>query len=220
MNKKIISALICVLFLIGCAAPETKTGKGALYGGVGGAAVGALLGQMVGHDTRSTLIGAAIGAAVGGGGGAAVGKMMDNQEKQMRETLAQSEAAAVSREGNMLAVTFKGDVTFNTNSAIVKSELNSEIDRVAGILNQYPNTLIRVEGHTDSKGSDALNMDLSRRRANAVRDILVQRGVVATRIEAIGYGKTMPVATNDTTAGRARNRRVEIKIVPPASQAQ
>jgi len=187
--------------------------------GAGGAAVGALLGQMVGHDTKSTLIGAAIGAAVGGGGGYAVGKMMDNQEKQMRETLAQSEAASVTREGNMLAVTFRGDVTFDTNSAVVKPELNSEIDRVAGILNQYPNTVIRVEGHTDSKGSSQLNMDLSKRRAYAVRDILVQRGVAANRIEAVGYGETMPVATNDTAAGRARNRRVEIKIVPPAQQA-
>jgi outer membrane protein OmpA-like peptidoglycan-associated protein len=174
---------------------------------------------MVGHDTKSTLIGAAIGAAVGGGGGYAVGKMMDNQEKQMRETLAQSEAASVTREGNMLAVTFRGDVTFDTNSAVVKPELNSEIDRVAGILNQYPNTVIRVEGHTDSKGSSQLNMDLSKRRAYAVRDILVQRGVAANRIEAVGYGETMPVATNDTAAGRARNRRVEIKIVPPAQQA-
>ncbi|MGD0275154.1 MAG: OmpA family protein [Syntrophales bacterium] len=220
MNKKIISALICVLFLIGCAAPETKTEKGALYGGVGGAAVGALLGQMVGHDTKSTLIGAAIGAAVGGGGGAGVGKMMDNQERDMRNAMAASEAASVSREGNLLAVTFKGDVTFDTNSAVVKSELNSEIDRVAGILNQYPSTLIRVEGHTDSKGSDALNMDLSKRRANAVRDLLVQRGVAASRIEVIGFGKSMPVATNDTAAGRQRNRRVEIKIAPQTAQAQ
>jgi outer membrane protein OmpA-like peptidoglycan-associated protein len=117
-------------------------------------------------------------------------------------------------------VTFKGDVTFDTNSAVVKSELNSEIDRVAGILNQYPSTLIRVEGHTDSKGSDALNMDLSKRRANAVRDLLVQRGVAASRIEVIGFGKSMPVATNDTAAGRQRNRRVEIKIAPQTAQAQ
>jgi len=106
---------------------------------------------------------------VGGAGGYGVGKMMDNQEKEMREALAKSEAAAVKREGNLLSVTFKGDVTFDTNSTEVRPELYSEINRVAGVLNQYPDTLIRVEGHTESKGSDEYNMNLSKRRANTVK---------------------------------------------------
>ncbi len=218
---KRISVLLCLLFLAGCAAPQTqtKTTKGGLYGAAGGAAAGALIGQVIGRSTSGTLIGAAIGAAVGGAGGAAVGKMMDNQERDMRNVLATSDAAAVSREGNLLAVTFKGDVTFDTNSAEVRPGLYSEINRVAGVMTQYPETLIRVEGHTDSVGADAYNMDLSTRRANAVKTLLVQRGVADSRIEVVGYGETMPIATNDTEAGRQKNRRVEIKIAPQ-TQAQ
>lgn len=214
-----ISVLLCCgLLLAGCAAPQTKTQKGSIYGAAGGAAAGAILGQVIGGDTKGTLIGAAIGAAVGGAGGYGVGKMMDNQEKDMRDALATSEAAAVEREGNLLSVTFKGDVTFDTNSTEVRPGLISEIDRVAGVLNQYPDTFIRVDGHTDSMGSNEYNMDLSSRRANAVKTLLAQRGVADTRIEVVGFGETMPVATNDTEAGRQKNRRVEIKIAPQAQE--
>jgi len=221
MSKTGISVFLCVVLLLaGCAAPETqtKTQKGAVYGAAGGAAAGAVVGQVISRDTKGTLIGAAIGAAVGGLGGAGVGKMMDDQERDMRKAVASSEAASVSREGNLLAVTFKGDVTFDTNSTVLRPGLQSEINRVAGVLNQYPDTLVRVEGHTDSKGTDVYNMDLSNRRAMAVKNLLVQRGIVDSRIEAVGYGETLPVATNDTEAGRQRNRRVEIKIAPQTQQ--
>jgi outer membrane protein OmpA-like peptidoglycan-associated protein len=179
-----------------------------------------VIGQVIGRDTKGTLIGAAIGAAVGGLGGAAAGKMMDNQEKEMRDALASSNAATVSREGNLLAVTFKGDVTFDTDSTVVRPGLISEIDRVANVLTQYPDTLVRVEGHTDSVGSAEYNMGLSNRRADAVKTLLVQRGVADSRLETIGFGETMPVATNDTEAGRQKNRRVEIKIAPSSVQEQ
>ena len=221
MTKASISVFLSLLLILaGCAAPETqtKTQKGAVYGAAGGAAAGAIAGQVIGRDTKGTLIGAAIGAAVGGLGGAGVGRMMDNQERDMREALAKSEAAAVSREGNLLAVTFKGDVTFDTNSTVVRPGLHSEINRVAGVLSQYPQTLVRVEGHTDSVGTTEYNQDLSVRRAMAVKSLLVQRGIADSRIDSVGYGETMPVATNDTEAGRQRNRRVEIKIAPQQQQ--
>ena len=220
MKNVSVSVFLCLVLLAGCAAPETqtKTQKGAIYGAAGGAAAGAIVGQVISHDTKGTLIGAAIGAAVGGLGGAGVGKMMDDQERDMRKAVASSEAASVTREGNLLAVTFKGDVTFDTNSTVLRPGLQSEINRVAGVLNQYPNTLVRVEGHTDSTGTDAYNMDLSNRRATAVENLLVQRGIADSRIEAVGYGETLPVATNDTEAGRQRNRRVEIKIAPQTQQ--
>jgi outer membrane protein OmpA-like peptidoglycan-associated protein len=220
MKNVSVSVFLCLVLLAGCAAPETqtKTQKGAIYGAAGGAAAGAIVGQVISHDTKGTLIGAAIGAAVGGLGGAGVGKMMDDQERDIRKAVASSEAASVSREGNLLAVTFKGDVTFDTNSTVLRPGLQSEINRVAGVLNQYPNTLVRVEGHTDSKGTDPYNMDLSNRRAMAVKNLLVQRGIADSRIEAVGYGETLPVATNDTEAGRQRNRRVEIKIAPQTQQ--
>lgn len=221
MTKASISVFLSLLLILaGCAAPETqtKTQKGAVYGAAGGAAAGAIAGQVIGRDAKGTLIGAAIGAAVGGLGGAGVGRMMDNQERDMREALAKSEAAAVTREGNLLAVTFKGDVTFDTNSTVVRPGLYSELNRVAGVLSQYPQTLVRVEGHTDSVGTNEYNQDLSVRRAMAVKNLLVQRGIADSRIDSVGYGETMPVATNDTEAGRQRNRRVEIKIAPQQQQ--
>jgi len=213
---KIASLLVLICVLVACASPQTKTQKGGAYGAAGGAAAGAIIGQVIGGDTEGTLWGAAIGAAVGGLGGAGIGKMMDNQEKEMREALAASEAAAIRREGNLLALTFKGDVTFDTNSTVVKPGLISEIDRVAGVLTRYPETLIRIEGHTDSVGTEEYNKDLSFRRANSVRDLLVQRGVNISRIQPVGFGETMPVASNATEVGRQLNRRVEIKIAPQA----
>ena len=221
MTKASISVFLSLLLILaGCAAPETqtKTQKGAVYGAAGGAAAGAIAGQVIGRDTKGTLIGAAIGAAVGGLGGAGVGRMMDNQERDMREALAKSEAAAVTREGNLLAVTFKGDVTFDTNSTVVRPGLYSELNRVAGVLSQYPQTLVRVEGHTDSVGTNEYNQDLSVRRAMAVKSLLVQRGIADSRIDSVGYGETMPVATNENETGRQRNRRVEIKIAPQQQQ--
>lgn len=223
MIKKSIAVVVTLsmLFLAGCATMEqqSKTTKGAVYGTAGGAAAGAVIGQVIGRSTKGTLIGSAIGAAVGGLGGATVGRMMDNQERDMRTALGGSEAAAVSREGDLLAVTFKGDVTFDTGSATVRPGLYSEIDRVANVLKQYPDTVIRVEGHTDSVGSETSNMELSKRRATAVKNLLVQRGVADSRIEVVGFGETMPVATNDNEVGRSKNRRVEIKIAPQ-TQAQ
>jgi outer membrane protein OmpA-like peptidoglycan-associated protein len=140
--------------------------------------------------------------------------MMDNQERDMRQALANSDAAAVRREGDLLAITLKGDVTFDHNSAIVRPGLYSEIDRIANVMLQYPDTLIRVEGHTDSTGTEQYNLDLSARRAVAVKNLIVQRGVSSTRVEPITFGESRPIATNETEAGRQMNRRVEIKIAP------
>lgn len=217
--KYLMTILLSSCLLSACVTmPQTKTGQGAVYGTAGGAAAGAILGQAIGGDTEGTLWGAAIGAALGGLAGAGAGKMMDNQEMEMRQALANSEAASVRREGNLLAVTFKSDMSFDFDSATVRSGLYTEIDRVATIMRNYPQTLIRVEGHTDSHGSEEYNLELSQRRAQAVQDLLVQRGVGTQRIEIIGYGESTPVAANDTESGRQLNRRVEIKIVPAPGQ--
>jgi outer membrane protein OmpA-like peptidoglycan-associated protein len=194
--------------------PQTKAQKGGAYGAAGGAVAGAIIGQAAGRDTKATLIGAAIGAAVGGLAGAGVGKMMDDQERDMHAALAESEAASIRREGNLLAVSLKGDVTFDVNSAVVRPGLYSEITRIASVVRDYPQTVVRVEGHTDSTGSESYNMDLSRRRANSVKNIVIQQGVSSSRIETVAFGESAPVASNDTEFGRARNRRVEIKIAP------
>lgn len=216
--RKLFVAGIVVMFLfttlfIGCA-PENKAQKGAAIGAGAGAATGAVAGQMIGKDTKSTLVGAAVGAVAGAAIGGGVGHMMDKQEEEMRKALAESDAAAVRREQNLLAITLKGDVTFDVNSAKVKPGLVSELERIANVMVQYPDTRILVEGHTDNAGKEKYNQQLSERRAKAVMDILVQKGVAPTRMTAKGYGETMPVADNGTKEGRMQNRRVEIKIEP------
>jgi outer membrane protein OmpA-like peptidoglycan-associated protein len=213
--KKILVVLIATaMAAAGCTAPQTKTGKGAVYGTAGGAAAGALAGQIIGGNTQGTLIGAAVGAAIGGLAGAGVGNYMDKQEAELRQTLGESEAAQVSREGNLLAITLKGDVTFDTNSTAVRPGLYNEIDRIAQVMVQYPETQIIVQGHTDSAGSAEYNQRLSEQRAEAVKNLILQRGVSPYRITSMGYGESQPVATNDTPEGRQMNRRVEIRIKP------
>jgi outer membrane protein OmpA-like peptidoglycan-associated protein len=213
---KITHSLIylSLLSLLTSCVPQSNTGQGGLYGAGGGAAAGAIIGQIAGRDTASTLIGAALGAAVGGLAGAGAGKMMDNQERDMRAALANSEAAAIKREGNLLAISLKGDLTFDTNSATVRPGLYSEIDRIANVLYQYQQTVVRIEGHTDSRGAEEYNLNLSQRRADAVKNLLSQRGLAANRVETVAFGESRPIATNDTEAGRQLNRRVEIKIAP------
>ncbi|MFZ7110860.1 MAG: OmpA family protein [Desulfatiglandales bacterium] len=212
MKRFIVAALL--LTLAGGCAPQNRTQKGGVYGAAGGAAAGAIVGQLIGGKTKSTLIGAAIGAAVGGASGAGVGNMMDRQEAEYRQTLSDSEAAAVRREGNLLAITFKSDFVFGTDSAQINPGLMPEIQRIARIMAEYPQTLIRVEGHTDSTGTAAYNMKLGQRRADAVRDLLIQNGVAPERMEAVSFGEDQPIADNTTPEGRQLNRRVEIKIAP------
>jgi len=218
MKKSLWIVMIGLLVLSGCAAPQTNTGKGAAYGAAGGAIAGAVLGQAIGRDTEGTLLGAAAGAAVGAAAGAGVGQMMDRQEAEMRDALAASEATAVRREGDLLAITLKGDVSFDLDSDIVRPGLYNELDRIAQIMIKYPQTSILVEGHTDSTGSESYNQQLSERRANSVKNLLIQRGVQAYRINILGYGESRPVATNATPEGRQMNRRVEIRINPTAAQ--
>lgn len=117
------------------------------------------------------------------------------------------------RETNRGLVVSLSDVLFDVNQATLKAGAVQNIRRISAILNQYPDYQISVEGHTDATGTDAYNQDLSTRRAAAVREALVQGGVPADRIASVGYGKTQPVATNDTPAGRQQNRRVEVIVL-------
>lgn len=214
LRKSFILVLLSTLILWGCAQPTTKTQQGAMYGTGIGAAVGAGLGQVIGGDTKSTLIGAGVGAALGGVAGGSIGRYMDNQEAAMRQQLAATEAASVRREADVLAVTFKSDVLFDVNSAALKQGAYAEIDRVASVLTQYPQTTILVAGHTDSTGSEELNQRLSERRAASVSNALANQGVAPSRMRTIGFGETQPIADNATEAGRQLNRRVVVTITP------
>lgn len=213
--KKLLSVVLISAFVAaGCATPMNKTQQGALIGTGVGAATGAALGQAIGGDTKATLLGAAAGALAGGLAGTAIGSYMDKQEQELRTELANVEAASIQRDQDVLSVTFKSDVLFDTNSAELKPGAYDEIDRVAGVLTRYPQTTLHVEGHTDAQGSDAYNQELSERRAQSVAAALEQRGVDPSRIQAVGFGESKPIATNDTETGRQLNRRVTVRIVP------
>jgi outer membrane protein OmpA-like peptidoglycan-associated protein len=204
----IVAILALAAFLISCAG-ATQQERGTRTGAIIGAASGALLGQAIGRDTKGTLIGAAIGAAAGGVAGNQIGAYMDRQEQELRAAMADSEAASIQREQDILTATFKGDVLFDFDSSILKPGAYAELDRIAKILNSYPQTSIRVEGHTDSIGTEAYNQALSEKRALTVKNALIQRGVDPMRIESIGYGESQPISSNN-----AANRRVNIVITP------
>ena len=214
MNKLIPIGLALALTVTGCAAPQTNTGRGAAYGAGGGALAGAVAGGLIGGDARGALIGAALGAAVGGAAGAGIGSMMDQQEAEYRQALAASQAASIRREGELLAITLRGDVFFDVDSSLVRPGLYREIERIAQVMARYPSMTIMVEGFTDSTGDESYNLELSQRRADAVRDLLVTEGVNPTQIRALGFGEGRPIASNATREGRQFNRRVEIRIQP------
>jgi outer membrane protein OmpA-like peptidoglycan-associated protein len=214
MKKTLVICLAVALTAAGCAQPMTKTQKGAAIGTGVGAAAGAGLGQAIGGDTKGTLIGAGIGAVVGGLAGGSIGRYMDKQEATMRQQLAGVEGANIQRNADLLAVTFKSDVLFDTGSAALKAGSYDEITRVAQVLNQYPETTIMIAGHTDSTGSETQNQELSERRAMAVKNALTGQGVNPARMSAIGYGESKPIADNNTESGRQTNRRVAITITP------
>lgn len=217
MKRAVICIGIISMLASGCAM-ETKTQKGAAVGTGVGAAVGAGLGAAIGRSGTAALIGAGAGALAGGLTGGAIGNYMDKQEASMRQSLANVEAANVQRNQDMLTVTFKSDVLFAVNSSALKAGSYDELNRVAKVLNQYPQTTITIAGHTDSTGTDAYNKTLSERRADAVKNALVGMGVNPARMTAIGYGESRPVADNNIESGRQMNRRVEIVINPQQAQ--
>ena len=206
--------LITLLLLSSCAQPPTKAQQGAAIGTGVEAAVGAGLGQAIGRDTEATLLGAGIGAAVGALAGSSIGQYMDNQEAALRQNFAASEAASIQRNAQLLAVTFKADVLFDIDSAALKSGSFAEINRVADVLVQYPETSILIAGHTDSTGSETYNQQLSERRAFSVRNALLNQGVAGFRMNTAGYGESQPVADNNNAYGRQLNRRVVVTITP------
>ncbi len=218
MKRILIGLSIACLVLAGCAQPMSRTQKGTAVGAGAGAVVGAGLGQLIGGDTEGTLIGAGIGAALGGTAGGFFANYMEKQEIAMNQALAGVEGASIQRDAEVLAVTFKSDVLFDVNSYALKPGGYDELQRVAQVLNNYPQTNILIAGHTDSTGSEAYNQKLSEQRAMAVKNMLVGYGVSAMRLTTIGFGEAKPIASNVTESGRQLNRRVAITITPQQQQ--
>lgn len=201
-------AALAALGLAGCTNPDgtaNNTGTGALVG----AGLGAAAGRLIGDDTKGAVIGGLAGAAVGG----AIGNQLDKQQRELQSQIGDS-GARIINTGSQLIVRLPEAITFPVDSAQVKGSLVDDLYAIAGNLQDYPNTTVRVIGHTDNTGTAAYNQDLSIRRANAVRSILLQGGVSSSRIRAIGMGEEQPIATNATPEGRQANRRVEIVITP------
>ncbi len=193
--------------------PETgkkKISKTAI-GGIGGLVGGYLIGDLVGgkNDRTEKILGAGIGAVAGAG----AGYYMDQQEKKLREKTAGT-GVDVIRDGDNLILDLPSDVTFPVNSYTVQPQFKQTLATVAETLKEYEKTYIDVLGHTDSTGSDAYNQTLSENRAKAVANVLMGNGVQQARIATKGYGESQPKASNADAAGRAANRRVEIRLVP------
>lgn len=203
------------LILSGCAS-TTKTGapvdrpNKAIGAGVG-AATGAAIGAIAGGEHRGR--NAAIGAGAGALTGLAIGAYMDAQEKKLRERLSNT-GVAVVREGDDILLRVPNDLTFDVDRTSLKPDVRDSLVNIAKTVVEYPKTNVRVIGHADSTGSDSYNLDLSRRRAEAVADFLRTQGVEAQRLEAVGRGEAQPIADNGTEEGRSKNRRVEIRLVP------
>ena len=190
--------------LSGCAGMSQKQ-RGAVIGATAGAAVGGV----IGNQTGSTARGAIIGAVVGGAAGAIIGHQMDQQAKELQQNIP---GATIQRVGEGIAVTFASGILFPFNSTEILPDGRANLQTLASSLEKYPNSDILIVGHTDSVGTDAYNLDLSQRRAQAASAYLQQLGVPASRLHAVGKGESEPIQSNDTDAGRAQNRRVEIAI--------
>ncbi|MFM2237459.1 MAG: hypothetical protein RL209_1493 [Pseudomonadota bacterium] len=209
-----IGLVVTMLPLSACVTdPETgnRTISKAAIGGIGGALGGYLLGDLVGgrRDRTEKILGAGIGAVTGAG----VGYYMDQQERKLRQQTAGT-GINVIREGDNLVLDMPSEITFGVDSANIDPGFRNTLDQLASTLTQYEKTYVDVLGHTDSTGSDTYNQALSERRAYAVADYLSSRGVQSARLAARGYGESQPKASNLDTAGRAANRRVEIRLVP------
>lgn len=202
--------------LVGCAnmtETQSDTAKGAGIGAVAGAVIGGIA-----NGGKGAAIGAAVGAAAGAGGGYLWSKNMQEQRAAMEKATQGTGVTVSQTSDNQLKLEIPSDISFDSGSYQIKPDLRPVLDRFAVTLNQNPVTTVRIIGHTDNRGSDAVNNPLSVNRADATRDYLVTRGVALNRIAIDGRGSREPIADNSTAEGRAKNRRVEIFVAEPARQ--
>ncbi|MEM6578316.1 MAG: OmpA family protein [Pseudomonadota bacterium] len=213
LGKTLIFTTASALLLSACSSPErfddmtadrNNTKQGAIIGGLLGAGVGAIAAD-------KSLKGAVIGGAIGAAGGAGIGSLLDRQEAELRQSL-DNDDVTITNTGDSLIVTLPQDILFDVDSAAVGFGVRDDLSTVARSLQDYPDTNVRIVGHTDNSGGAAHNQDLSERRANSVADVLLDNGVAFGRIQTVGRGEDSPVASNLTEEGKAQNRRVEIVI--------
>jgi len=194
----------------------SKSQKGAAIGAGSGAVIGGIIGNNVGNG-KNTALGAIIGAAVGGVAGGVIGRNMDKQAEAIKDEIP---GAEVTRVGEGINVTFnennpdgsKAGVYFATNMSDINANSKLALDKLVKVFNNYPETNILVEGHTDDVGEAAYNESLSQKRAVSVGDYLKAAGIAASRLTIQWYGETQAKVENSSDANRALNRRVEFAI--------
>ncbi len=210
--KNILAAFfLFFLLLMGCQT-WNKSQKGAVIGTAGGAAVGAVIGKAAGN----TALGTIIGATVGGVAGAVIGREMDKQAEEIKKEIPD---ANVIRVGEGIQIEFSSKILFGFDESRLSATAQTNLDKLIDVLKKYPDTNIEIQGHTDSKGSNAYNQSLSERRASAVANYLAGIGMTnsrdvlsPSRLTIIGFGESFPKYSNDTDEGRTQNRRVEFLI--------
>ncbi|TDQ75907.1 OmpA family protein [Sphingobacterium yanglingense] len=211
MNKKLavygLSLATSALLLGSCS--TIQNANNATKGGAIGTTAGAGLGALIGGKAGNTAIGAIAGAVIGGAAGTLIGNKMDKQAREIENTIA---GAEVEKVDEAILVKFDSGILFDFNKSTLKSEAKTNIAKLVETLNKEPNTDILVIGHTDNVGTLAANDKVSSDRAKSVRDYAVSQGLSAGRIATEGKNYSEPIASNDTEAGRAQNRRVEIVI--------
>ncbi|MEL6925697.1 MAG: OmpA family protein [Bacteroidota bacterium] len=198
-----ILLLALVLIVSGCSVNNKL--KGTTVGAAGGGVIGGVIGSKAGNSTAGVLI----GAAIGGTAGYFIGRYMDKQAAKIEEEV---ENVEVERIGEGIKLTFDSGLLFDYNSAKINATTENNLRELADILQEYPETEILLQGHTDNTGSEDYNLELSEKRAKSVRNFLAQQNVNSRRFVIEGYGESMPVADNDTNTGRQKNRRVEVAI--------
>ncbi len=205
----VASSVLFLMFLTGCQTADPYTGEKKASNVTKGAAIGAVLCGLIGSRKGGKQ---ARNAALGCGLiGAGIGAYMDSQEKELRKSL-EGTGVGVKREGDTINLIMPGNITFATNRSNIQPSFFSVLNSVAKVFAEYDKTAVEIQGHTDSTGSLSYNLELSENRALKVANYLVEQGVSKTRIIHFGKGPMKPIATNDSSEGRAQNRRVEIRI--------
>ena len=203
------------LALGGCAT-TSETDDGGNDKAVTGAIIGGIVGGIVANNTGKQSTGKTVLGVVGGAtAGGVIGHSMDKKEAEIRKIASERDASEMEVERvreDLLKVSVSSEASFDFNSATLKPEFKPTLDKVADVLYNDPNQRIQVVGHTDSKGSEAYNQQLSERRAQATADYLITQGLAREQISVEGRGELEPRADNATVAGRAQNRRVEIYL--------
>lgn len=209
-----ILAFVVIVSLTNCSAVQNANNKqkGAVIGATGGAILGAIIGNNVGKGGNGEL-GAVIGGVVGGGAGILIGNKMDKQAQKIEEEIP---GAQVERVDDGIVVTFDegSGVYFDTEKYNINTVSQTTLNKLISVFKEYPDTNILVVGHTDSQGSAAYNMTLSKNRAYAVTNNLVENGISQGRLTTNWFGETQPIHDNATAEGRAKNRRVNVAILP------